>query len=71
MRKTAGFEVTDHINVQVGSTERLKSAALKYKDFIRRETLATDIEFVDDTPVDGGTDWNINGEKTSIVVIKV
>ncbi len=71
MRKTTGLEVTDNIAVQVASTERLKSAATKHDDFIRRETLATRIEFVTPDSLAGGTEWNINGEKTSIAVTKV
>ncbi|MFQ6009269.1 MAG: DUF5915 domain-containing protein, partial [Candidatus Zixiibacteriota bacterium] len=70
MRKSCGFEVTDYITVKVSSTERLKSAAMKYDQFIRHETLANKIEFTDRVPVDGAREWNINGQKAAIAVAK-
>jgi isoleucyl-tRNA synthetase len=70
MRKTSGFEVTDYITVRVSTSERLKSAALKYDEYIRRETLAKRIEFTDRMPLDGGKEWNINGEKAAITLAK-
>ena len=71
MRKNSGFEVTDHINVKVSSSDRLKSAASRYDEFIRSETLAHNIEFTDRKSLDNGKEWNINGEKAAIAVIKV
>ncbi len=71
MRKDSGFDVTDHINVWVSSSERLKSAAVKHDEFIRRETLAHRIEFTDRESVSDGREWNINGEKAAIAVAKV
>ncbi|HWR83433.1 MAG TPA: isoleucine--tRNA ligase [Candidatus Deferrimicrobium sp.] len=71
MRKSSGFEVTDYITVQVRSSERLKAAATKYDEFIRRETLAHRIEFTDRVDVAHSQEWNINGEKAAIAVTKV
>ena len=70
MRKSSGFEVTDYVNVRVGSTNRLISAVEKYDEFIRCETLARKIEFTDKESVNDGKDWNINGEKAAIAVVK-
>jgi len=70
MRKTSGFDVTDRITVVVGSSERLQGAATKFEEFIRRETLADSITFADAAGVNGGTEWNINGEKSTIAVTK-
>jgi len=70
MRKSSGFEVTDRINVTVASGERLRSAAQRYEEFIRRETLADSITFVDSSAANGATEWNINGEKSAIAVAK-
>jgi isoleucyl-tRNA synthetase len=70
MRKSCGFDVTDYVNVRVSSSERLKSAAMKYDEFIRRETLAHSIEFTDRESVSDGREWNINGEKAAIAVAK-
>ncbi|MEW5995074.1 MAG: DUF5915 domain-containing protein, partial [Candidatus Zixiibacteriota bacterium] len=69
MRKVSGFEVTDYITVRVHSSERLKAAALKHDEFIRRETLAHRIEFTDNESANG-KEWNINGEKAAIAVAK-
>ncbi len=71
MRKTSGFEVTDHISIKVRSTNRLISAAKKHDEFIRKETLAKNLEFVDNDNLTGATEWDINGEKTEIALVKV
>ncbi|MBI5266518.1 MAG: isoleucine--tRNA ligase [candidate division Zixibacteria bacterium] len=71
MRKSSGLEVTDRIEVRVVSSERLKSAAGRYEDFIKAETLARKLEFTDTTAPQGGIEWNINGEKAMITVAKV
>ena len=70
MRKTSGFDVTDHIRVRVVSSDTLKTAADKYSDFIKSETLAEAVDFVDKAPDDNFMDWNINGEKAAIAVAR-
>ncbi len=69
MRKTAGFDVTDQIRVQVHTTDRVQKAAAKHDEFIRHETLATHLEFT--TSGNGFTEWDLNGEKAAISVVKV
>ena len=71
MRKSSGLNVTDRIAVQVCATDRLKSAVRKHEDFIRRETLAENVEFVETEESTGSTRWDINGEATGIAVTKV
>ncbi|MFQ5500549.1 MAG: class I tRNA ligase family protein, partial [Candidatus Zixiibacteriota bacterium] len=71
MRKTSGFDVTDTITVRVATSKRLQSAATRYDEFIRRETLATSIEFIDISSLPEATEWNINGEKTAIALSRV
>ena len=70
MRKTSGFEVTDQIDILLNSSERLVAAAKKHDEFIRRETLAQRITYVDSRPFDDSKDWNINGEDAAIAVSK-
>jgi isoleucyl-tRNA synthetase len=70
MRKTTGLEVTDRITIRYSSGERLKVATSRYEEFIRRETLAEKIEYIDQTPFDGSTSWNVNGEAAEIAVVK-
>lgn len=70
-RKSSGFEVTDRINILVKTSEPLASAVRRYSDFICKETLAENIKLVDlIPPEDGGKNWEINGIKTDIAVIK-
>ncbi|MCH9024197.1 MAG: hypothetical protein IH931_02605 [candidate division Zixibacteria bacterium] len=71
MRKSSGFEVTDIISVKVQSTERVSLAAKKYDAFIKKETLAQSVEFSQSETPEGATEWNINGEKTSIALSKI
>ncbi len=71
MRKTSGFDVTDRITVRVATSDRLKSAAGRYEDFIKTETLSQQLEFTESVSVDGGTEWNINGEMATIAVAKI
>ena len=71
MRKSSGLEVTDRIEVRVRSSERLKSAAGRYEEFIKTETLARKLEFTDTAAPQGSVEWNINGEKAMITVAKV
>jgi isoleucyl-tRNA synthetase len=70
MRKTSGLEVTDRISVRMKPSERLKSAVEKHESFIRHETLAEDIVYVDSESADGSKVWDINGEKAAIAVEK-
>ena len=70
MRKTSGFEVTDRIVVRYNSGDRLKRAVDRFDEFIRRETLAREIEFAEHDQLTDTTEWNINGEKAALAVAK-
>jgi len=71
MRKSSGFEVTDRIEILVDTADPLTSALDKYRDTICNETLADKIELVSPLPDDNdGKDWNINGVKANIAVVK-
>jgi len=71
MRKSTGFEVTDRIEIMVDTIDPLKAALDKYNSTICSETLADKMELVNPLP-DGteGKNWNINGVKANIAVIK-
>ncbi|MEA3296961.1 MAG: isoleucine--tRNA ligase [candidate division Zixibacteria bacterium] len=71
MRKSTGLDVTDHIAITIKSTERVKQAAMKHDEFIRRETLADKLSLTEDPDDNNAMEWNINGEKTTISVIKI
>ncbi|NOY88222.1 MAG: isoleucine--tRNA ligase [FCB group bacterium] len=70
MRKKSGFDVTDHIDIKIKATKRLTAAAKKHKDFICRETLASDLTFVNKEQGESFQEWDINGEKTLIAIKK-
>jgi isoleucyl-tRNA synthetase len=70
MRKTLDFNITDRVAVRVRSTDRVKAAAQRHDQFIRQETLADSIEFVEDSELEEGREWSLNGESTAIAVQK-
>ncbi len=70
MRKTLDFNITDRVAIRVRSSERVKAAARRHDRFIRQETLANSIEFVDDGELENGREWSLNGEAAAIAVEK-
>ena len=68
MRKEAGFEVTDHINVYQDNNDKIADIFKKYADTMKGEVLADHI-FLGQM---GGyaKEWNINGEKVTFGVEK-
>jgi len=71
MRKSSGFDVTDHIMVSLMTSDRLRQAATRHEAFIKRETLAHEVEFINLDKMENGTEWDINGESAAISVTKV
>ena len=60
MRKEAGFEVTDHINVYQDNNDKLADIIKKYADTIKGEVLADHIFLGQMSGY--AKEWNINGE---------
>ncbi len=69
MRKEAGFNVTDHINVTVEGSKKVTDIAHSKKADIAGDTLADGITAA--KPAGYTKDWDINGEKVTIGVEKV
>ena len=67
MRKDSGFEVTDRIVLSLGSQDILSPVIENNREFICEEVLADSIEYL---PAGEGREWDINGEKLFISVIK-
>lgn len=67
MRRDNGFEVTDRVEICMETTPRVKEAFEAHKETIMHEVLGVAIEF---EPCEAGTEWDINGEKTSIALLQ-
>jgi isoleucyl-tRNA synthetase len=67
MRKDADFQVTDTITINIVSSERVVAAAKKHLAYLKRETLANAVDFVD--TADGiRREWDINGEAATLII---
>lgn len=68
MRKEAGFEVTDHINIGYLATG-LAADVLANDGGILQDVLADGIQ---NKQIEGYTkDWNINGDNVTLYITKV
>lgn len=67
MRRQANFSVTDRICIQLGTSEKVKQALKIYGDYVREEVLGVDLQFGFSPD---STQWDINGEPTSIFIQK-
>jgi isoleucyl-tRNA synthetase len=70
MRKSAGFEVMDRIQIGIKTSPRLNQAVKAFEEYIKKETLANKLS-LSETMGDHVEEWDINGEKANISVKKV
>jgi isoleucyl-tRNA synthetase len=68
MRKANGYEILDNIIIKCRGSERIKEAVDDYKDFIKSETLATEIVFTEEKMSET---QDLNGEETGIELSKI
>ncbi|MBR4341829.1 MAG: isoleucine--tRNA ligase [Lachnospiraceae bacterium] len=68
MRKEAGFEVMDRINVYLTGNEKLKGICGKNADAIKKVVLADEIVF--DSTDGFAKEWDLNGENVTLAVKK-
>ena len=66
MRKEAGFEVTDHIEICSEGNDHIEKVMRDNADVIKKDVLADDISF--ESGKGYSKDWNINGEKVKLYV---
>jgi isoleucyl-tRNA synthetase len=66
MRRDQGFEVTDRIHMTLKTTPRVQKSFENHGDTIKQEVLAKTVSF-DDCE---GTEWDLNGEMTTIKIEK-
>ncbi len=67
MRRDAKFEKTDRIQIRLVTTEVIKDSFEAFSSYIEQEVLATKVEFVQEVE---GTQWDINGESSTISIEK-
>ncbi|MGM0396880.1 MAG: isoleucine--tRNA ligase [Bacillota bacterium] len=67
MRKFNGYEILDKITIKYSGSDAIKEAVSQYEDFIKSETLATEIQYVEDS---GLEKQDLNGEETGIELSK-
>ena len=70
MRKEAGFDVVDRIQITYATTETLAAVIEKNAAEIAAATLATAITAGDAPEGAYAKEWNINGEKAALSVKK-
>ncbi len=68
MRKEAGLEKTDRIEVRLTGSEAMRQSFLNHDAYIQGETLAVRVIFEKNIQ---GTAWDINGEEVFISIRKV
>lgn len=66
MRKEAGFEVTDRINIYATGNQKIEEIFKKFEDKITEEVFADSIIFGETNGY--VKEWNINGETVTMGV---
>lgn len=70
MRKEAGFEVVDHIQVYYGDNVKIAEIFQKHEALIKEDTLAEAL-FAGATTAGYSKEWNVNGESATFGVVKL
>ena len=72
MRKDAGFEVTDHIVLDIRGNEKIAALAEKYEELLKNTVLSDEIHSEsDENREDFTKEWNLNGELVTLSVRRV
>lgn len=66
MRRDTGLSVTDRIVLHIQTTERVQKAFKLYEDYICQEVLAVKVHFGNAQ----GTEWDLNGESSTMHIEK-
>ena len=70
MRKEAGFEVQDHIDVYESGNDRIRQILEKYEDQLKKEVLAETVTYGDAPAQAYEKEWTVNGERVTLAVRK-
>ena len=72
MRKDAGFEVTNHIVLDIRGNEKIAALAEKYEELLKNTVLSDEIHSESDKNREDFTkEWNLNGELVTLSVRRV
>ena len=72
MRKDAGFEVTDHIVLNIRGNAKIAALAAKYEELLKNTILSDEIHSEsDENREDFTKEWNLNGELVTLSVRRV
>ena len=72
MRKEAGFEVTDHIEIFEAGSEEIRKVLLANEAEIKAETLSEALTVDAEIPADAySKEWDINGKNVTLAVRRV
>ncbi|MBQ9251341.1 MAG: isoleucine--tRNA ligase [Clostridia bacterium] len=70
MRKEAGFEVTDRIEIAFAADDTLAEAIAQSAEMIQKGTLAVTLERKDGAGYEACKEWDINGRKAILAIRK-
>jgi isoleucyl-tRNA synthetase len=72
MRKEAGFEVSDRIEIFASASSQVMAHLKTFEDYIKCETLAIAVHYgVPGPDVESAKDWDLAGEMVRIGVRRV
>jgi len=71
MRKDAGFDVMDRINVYIAGSDKLADITAKCGDTIKHDVLADNLSNDSGAGLGFTKEWNINGENAEFTVVKI
>ena len=69
MRKANDYEMLDRIEIEYDSDEEIQSAVLDFEEYIKDETLADSVEYVDG--LEDGEEYDLNDHAAKIKVEKI
>ena len=61
MRRSAGFDIADHINTRYSGDERILKAILNFQDYIKQETLSDHLESSETDGSEYAEEHNMDG----------
>ena len=70
MRKEAGFEVQDHIDVHESGNDRIRGILEKFENQLKKEVLAEEVAYGESPEGAFVKEWTVNGERVTLAVRK-